>query len=109
MGTSSVLKSESVVTKRRLGIAGAAAFIACAACCAIPMLAAAGFGGGVIAAASWAFRPGSELVVGVTVFLGAIVVMVVRSQLKRRSVQACGPACQVDGGCCDHGTVARNA
>jgi len=106
MGTSSVVKSESPVSKHRLGIAGVAAFMACAACCAIPMLAAAGFGSGLIAAL---FRPGSELLVGVTVFLAAIGVMAARSRLKTRSAQGCGSACRVDGSCCDQRTVARNA
>lgn len=95
-------KAGSVFSRRGLGLAGIAAFIGCAACCAIPLLAAAGLGSGAAATLSSIFRPGSELLVGATVFLGALAVMAVRNRLKPRV--ACGPSCRVDGTCCERGT-----
>jgi hypothetical protein len=95
-------KSESFLSKRRLAVAGIAAFIGCAACCAIPLLAVAGVGGGAAAALSAYLRPGSELVIGIVVFGGALAVMAVRSRLKP-SAGGCGPACKLDGSCCDRG------
>ena len=95
-------KSDSFFTKRRLALAAIAAFIGCAACCALPLLAVAGFGGGAAAALGAYLRPGSELIVGLVVFAGALSVMAVRSRLKP-SAAGCGPACKLDGSCCDRG------
>ncbi|MBN8616247.1 MAG: hypothetical protein J0L92_36995 [Deltaproteobacteria bacterium] len=107
MSTSQVPKPESFLSKRRLGVAGVAAFIGCAACCAIPLLAAAGLSSGAIATLSSIFRPGSELLVGGTVFAAVLGVMAVRKRMK--SEPGCGPACKVDGTCCDRGAKARSA
>jgi len=109
VSTSSVQKSEPVLSKRRLGLAGVAAFIGCAACCAVPLLAAAGLGSGAVASLSAVFRPGSELIVGGVVFVVALGVMAVRSGLRRSNASGCGPACKVDGTCCDRGTAPRSA
>jgi mercuric ion transport protein len=109
VSTSSVQKSEPVLSKRRLGLAGIAAFIGCAACCAVPLLAAAGLGSGAVASLSSVFRPGSELLVGGVVFVVALGVMAVRSRLRRSDASGCGPACRVDGTCCDRGTATRSA
>jgi mercuric ion transport protein len=95
-------KPESFLTKRRLAVAGIAAFIGCAACCAIPLLAVAGLGGGAAAALSAYLRPGSELIIGIVVFGGALAVMAVRARLKPGTA-GCGPACKADGSCCDRG------
>jgi mercuric ion transport protein len=109
VSTSSVQKSEPVLSKRRLGLAGIAAFIGCAACCAVPLLAAAGLGSGAVASLSAVFRPGSELLVGGAVFVAALGVMAVRSRLKRSAASGCGSACKVDGACCDRGAAPRSA
>lgn len=50
-----------LVTKKSLGLAGIAAFGACAACCALPFIAAAGIGGGVVSAVAGYIRPGADL------------------------------------------------
>lgn len=98
-----VQKSESFLSKRRLGRAGVAAVLGCAGCCALPLLAAAGLGSGAIATLSSILRPGSELLVGGTVFVVALGVMAIRSRKKRAA--GCGASCRVDGGCCDNGTA----
>lgn len=92
MSTSSVQKSHSILSRRRLALAGVAAFVGCAACCAIPLVAAAGLGGAGAATLSWLFRPGSELVVGVAVFLSTLGVMAARGWLRRGGRAAGGPA-----------------
>jgi mercuric ion transport protein len=107
MSTLPVRKSESFLSKRRLGWAGVAAVLGCAACCALPLLAAAGLSGGAAATLSRVFRPGSELLVGGTVFAVALGVMAIRNRMKRTA--GCGPSCRVDGSCCDNGTAARSA
>ena len=109
MSTSHMEKSESFLSKRRLGVAGVAAFIGCAACCAVPLLAAAGLGSGATAVLSSVFRPGSELLVGVGVFAVTLSVMALRSRLRRAETTGCGTSCRVDGSCCDHGAQARSA
>jgi mercuric ion transport protein len=96
----------SILSKRRVGWAAVAAVLGCAACCALPMLATAGLGGGAVALLSRVLRPGSELVVGGTVFAVALAVMAVRNRLKRAA--GCGSSCALDGSCCDHGP-ARSA
>ncbi|WP_437276026.1 hypothetical protein WME90_32900 [Sorangium sp. So ce375] len=109
MSTSSIQKSEPIVSKRRLGLAAVAAFIGCAACCAIPLLAAAGLGSGAVATLSSVFRPGSELLVGGSVFVIALSVMAALSRLKKGEASGCGPACKVDGSCCERGAAQRSA
>jgi hypothetical protein len=103
------MRSESFLSKRRLGLAAVAAFIGCAACCTIPFLAAAGLGSGAVAALSSVLRPGSELLVGGTVFVAALGWMAIRNRLKRGEGSACGTSCKVDGTCCDRGAAARSA
>ena len=109
MSTSSVQRSEPIFSKRRLGVAGVAAFIGCAACCAIPLLVAGGLGSGAVVALSSVFSPGSELVVGGAVFVIALVVMAVRSRFAKSVASGCGAACKVDGSCCDRGAAPRTA
>jgi hypothetical protein len=107
MSTSPVRKSESFLSKRRLGWAGVAAVLGCAACCALPLLAAAGLGGGAAATLSSIFRPGSEFLVGGAVFAVALSVMAIRNRM--RGSAGCGPSCRVEGSGCDNGTAARSA
>lgn len=90
-------------TKRLVGKAGLAAIIGCAACCAIPLVAAAGAGGGLAGTVSSLFRPGTELVVAAVVFVVSLAVLVVRA---RRTNEGCGPSCKTDGSCCDRGVNA---
>lgn len=90
------------LSKRHLGAAGAAAFLACAACCALPLLAAAGLGSGALASLARLLRPGSELVVGGVVFAVALGLMALRSRSK--GAVACGSSCAADRTCCDRGT-----
>jgi hypothetical protein len=90
MTTSQVQKNESFLSKRRIGWASVAAIIGCAATGALPLLAAAGLGGGAIAALSSVFRAGSEFLVGGTVFFVALGALAARERLK-------GPSCNVDG------------
>ena len=88
-------KSEPILSRRRLGVAGVAAAIGCAACCAAPLLAAAGIGGTVAATLSSAFRPGAELLVGGVGFALALAVMALRKRVQRAA--GCGASWQVDG------------
>ena len=99
MTTPQVHKSESILSKRRIGMAGVAAALGCAACCAIPLFAAAGLGGGVGASFSSVFRPGSELLVGGAVFVVALGAMAARKRAQRNDRAGCGPSCEVDGSC----------
>ena len=89
------MKSEGILTKRRLGIAGLAAFAACAACCSVPLLVAAGVGGGTLAAVASILRPGAELIVGGGVALAVVGVAAIRAR-NRTSNSACGDSCAVD-------------
>lgn len=107
MSTSPDPRSEPVLSPRRLGLAGAAAFLGCAACCAVPALAAAGLGSGALASLSWVLRPGAELLVGGVVFVVALGVMGVSSRVRRRA-SGCGPSCEASGACCERG-AARSA
>jgi hypothetical protein len=107
MTTPSVQKSGPFLSKRRLGWAGVAAVLGCAACCSLPLLAAAGLGSGAVATLSSILRPGSELLVGGTVFVVVLGVMAIRNRMSRAS--GCGPSCRVDGSCCDNGTAAKGA
>ncbi len=86
-----------VITKKSLGFAGLAAFGACAACCAVPLLAAAGIGGGALSAVARYILPGADLLLAGAVGVGALGVMAVRAR-KQRSA-ACDVACEVGGGC----------
>jgi mercuric ion transport protein len=99
MSLSPVLKSGSCFSRGRLGWAGVAAVLGCAACCAIPLLAAAGLGGGALATLSHWLHPGAELLVGGVVFASVLGVLAVRHRLSRAS--GCGPACRLDGSCCE--------
>jgi mercuric ion transport protein len=109
MTTSSLEKSESLLSKRRLSVAGIAAFIGCAACCAVPLLAAAGIGSGAVSALASVFRPGSELFVGATVFVVVLAVMAISNRLRRGPAASCGTSCAADGTCCDRNVRARSA
>jgi hypothetical protein len=86
-----------LVTKKGLGLAGLAAFGACAACCAIPLLAAAGIGGGVFSAIAGYIRPGADLVLAGGV--GVTVLAVTAFRARSRRAAGCEVACEVDGGC----------
>jgi hypothetical protein len=86
-----------LVTKQGLGLAGMAAVGASAACCALPLLAAAGVGGGALSAVAGYLRPGADLIVAGGVGIGVLAVMAFRA--RSRSAAACDVTCQVDGGC----------
>jgi hypothetical protein len=101
MSTSSVEKSESILSKRRLSIAGAAALLGCAACCAAPLLLAAGIGSSVIGALTAVFRPGAELLVGGTAFTATLAVMALGKRLRRARGGERGASCNGDASCCD--------
>jgi hypothetical protein len=93
--------SQFSLSKRSIGVAGAAAVVACAACCLAPFLAAARLASSAVTALAWLFRPGSELLVAGT----ALAVILGGAALRnhRRSTQAsrCGGSCRADGGRCD--------
>ena len=101
MDTSRIRNSKPLFSRRRLGLAGLAALLGCAACCALPFLAAAALGGGAAATFGRILRPGSELIVGGAVFVATLGVMAIRSRLKPSA--ACGSSCRADGDCCGHG------
>lgn len=86
-----------LVTKKALGLAGIAAFGACAACCALPLLAAAGIGGGALSAVAGRLRPGADLVVASGV--GAFVLAVIAFRGRARRSAACDVACDAGAGC----------
>lgn len=86
-----------LITKKSLGLAGIAAFGACAVCCALPLLAAAGIGGGVLSVVAGYIRPGADLVLAGGVGIGVLAVTAFRARARRGS--ACGEACAVDGDC----------
>ncbi len=98
---------EPVLSKRRLGVAGLAAVLGCAACCAFPLIAAAGLGGSAAAILGSVFRPGSELVVGAGIFLAALGVMTLGARRRQRATNTCGATCNSDGKCCDRGAASR--
>jgi hypothetical protein len=106
MSTAQVQKSESLLSKRRVGFASVAAFLGCAACCAMPLLAAAGFSSGAVATLSSVVRPGAELFVGGAVFAIALGMMAVRQRVTRKS--DCNTICKSDGSCCDR-RASKNA
>jgi hypothetical protein len=87
--------SPGIITKKSLGLAGIAAFGACAACCAVPLLAAAGIGGGALSAVAGYIRPGADLLLAGAVGVGVLGVMAVRA----RRAAACEVSCEVSGGC----------
>ena len=101
MNASQNPKTTSLFSKRRIGLAGLAAILGCAACCALPFLAAAGLGGGAAAGIGRILRPGSELVVGSVVFVATLAVTAIRSRLRRQV--SCGASCDTAGDCCDRG------
>ena len=100
MTTPPPAKSDPILEKRWLGIAGIIAFASCAACCALPLLAAAGLGSGALATLSSVLRPGSEILVGGAVFVVSLAAIVVHKR-RHRVDRGCGPACRADGACCD--------
>jgi len=77
-------KPELFLSKRRLGWAGLAGTVGCAAVCALPMLAAVGLGSGVAAAITRFIRPGAELVAAGAIFAFALGFMAFRVRAKRR-------------------------
>jgi hypothetical protein len=87
-------KSDRFLSKRRLGWAGLAALLGCAALCALPLLGAAGVGGAAAALTHFGGR-GSELFVGGGVFVVALAVMAVRARSKIRNgaQDSCGGVC----------------
>jgi hypothetical protein len=93
--------SPNFLTKRHLGLAGVAALLGCMAACSIPLLAAAGFGGGVFAALAARFHPGSELVVGGTMFLVMLAAMALRRRLQTRRPGRARRGLQVGGCSCE--------
>ena len=95
---------EPVLSKRRLGVASAAAVLGCAACCAVPLLASAGVGSGAVAALSVVLRPGSEIVVGPMIFVLALGFMALRRTPPRNG--SCNEACRLDRSCCGTSEVA---
>jgi mercuric ion transport protein len=91
---SSAVKPDGIFTKQRVGLAGVAAVAACAACCSIPMLVAAGIGGGALTTIASYLAPGAELVAGGVVAAAVVGVAAVRS---RRRASGCGEVCTVPG------------
>lgn len=89
--------TSSLITKKSLGLAGIAAFGACAACCAVPLLVAAGIGGGALSAVAGYIRPGADLVLGGVFGAGVLAAMALRARARRAA--ACNVACDVGGGC----------
>ena len=81
---------------KQVGVAGLLAFLGCAVACSIPMLAALGFGGGLMLTLASIFSPGTELFVGIVVFsvvLGAMI-------LRQKTEMSCGSSCHADASCC---------
>ncbi len=109
MNISSARKSESVAPKRGLRVAAIASVIGCVACCAVPLLAAAGIGGGAFATVASVFRPGSELTVGAIVFVLVLASAALRYRLRKDASATCGTSCATGGGCCGHGSRAGTA
>src|SRR5688500_15005394 len=98
MASSNLSVSNSVVTKRSLGVAGLAAFGACAACCALPLLAAAGVGGSVLSTIAGYIRPGADLVVAGVVGTGVLAVFAMRARKAQQSA-GCGVAGSAESSC----------
>lgn len=65
---------------------------ACAACCALPLLVAAGIGGGALTAAVGLIRPGVDLLIGATVGAAVYGILFLRARSQRKSAGACGCA-----------------
>jgi hypothetical protein len=86
-----------LVTQKSLGLAGLAAFGACAACCALPLLAAAGIGGGILSGVAGLIRPGADLIMAGVVGAGVLAVIAYRARSARSG--ACDTVCATDGGC----------
>lgn len=86
---------EPVLTKRALGWAGAAAFLACAACCALPLIAVVGSGlmGSLLALLS----PGTELIAALIAGGATLAFFVVRA---RQRAKSCATTCTLDRSCC---------
>jgi hypothetical protein len=86
-----------LVTKKSLGLAGIAAFGACAACCALPLLAAAGIGGSILSGVAGLIRPGTDLIMAGVIGAGVLGVVAFRARSARSA--ACTTSCATDGGC----------
>jgi hypothetical protein len=82
-------------SKKKLGLAGLAAFGACATCCAVPLLAAAGIGGGLLSSLAGYIRPGAELMLAALVGGGVLGAMVIRG----RGARAADGETSCAGGC----------
>jgi hypothetical protein len=93
----SVQQSKSSFPKRGVGVASAAAVVACAACCLAPVLAAAGLGSSAVTAFAWLFRPGSELIVGGAAFALTLGAAALRNYLRRTEASACDGSYRADG------------
>jgi len=91
--TAAMSNTYPVITKKNLGLAGIAAFGACAACCALPLLAAAGIGGGALSAVAGYVRPGADLVLAGVFGAGVLGALALRARARRAA------ACDVSGGC----------
>jgi len=97
--TEAMSTTDPVITKKSLGLAGIAAFGACAACCALPLLAAAGIGGGALSAVAGYIRPGADLALAGVFGAGVLGVMAFRDRARARRAAGCDVACEVGGGC----------
>lgn len=95
-GEEVVLKPPGILCKSRLAWAGGAAILGCVACCALPLLAVAG-GGGLLAGLGAYVQPGSELVVGGVVFIGALSLGALSSWRQRTRATSCGCGPSGDG------------
>jgi hypothetical protein len=83
-------KGQRLITKRGWGWASLAGVVGCGIACSIPLLAAAGVGGGATAALAHLLWPGAEFVLGGLAFAGALGV-----QLWRRHARLAGAACAI--------------
>ena len=95
--TVTMSNTSPALTKKSLGLAGLAAFGACAACCAVPLFVAAGVGGGALTAIAGYIRPGMDLLLGGVAGVAVLGVMAYRA--RARKAAACATTCEVAGGC----------
>jgi len=86
-----VVKSEPLLSSRRLGWAGLAGLVGCAACCAFSLAPLLGLASGSAAALSYLFRPGAELMAaGAALVVALGVILSVRSRAQRRLARLTG-------------------
>jgi hypothetical protein len=76
-------RGNALLSKRRLAWAGAAAVAGCTVVCAVPLLAAVGIGGGVLAGVAAFVKPGTEIAVGAGTFLSVLGTAVFVARKKR--------------------------